>query len=77
MEYKNVDFYLSACLLAAGAPLLRLEKQSSKTFIFVFKITGKTANQIIQQHWDKSLILPTKTLIDAINELKTRLHNGV
>ena len=77
MEYKNTDFYLSTCLLASGIPLLRLERQDTKTFIFVFETTEEKANEVIQNHWSKQLILPTKTLIDAINELKTRLHNGV
>ena len=75
--FTSKDFYLSACIRAYGANLTRLEPIDYKTYLFHFDITPAQANALIEQHWNGQLILPTKAVIDAINELKTRLHQGV
>ncbi len=76
MEYKTKDFYLSACILASGYPLLNIERTNDKFSIFVFKISPEKAEKIIQQHWNYLLKLSTRKLIEAINELKTRLYGN-
>jgi len=75
-QFRSKDFYLSACILASGITLLRLEQDSPKVYFFVFNITPNRANEIIGKHWDRTLFLPTRNIIEAISELKTRLHNG-
>ena len=77
MKYTSKDFYLSACIRASGANLIRLEPLDYKTYLFHFDIPTSQANYLIEQHWNGKLVLPTKAVIDAINELKTRLHQGV
>ena len=77
MEYESNDFYLSCCLLASGIPLKKLKKENSKFFTFVFDNSQQKVDRIIQDHWNRNLNLPTRTLIDSIHELKTRLHSGV
>ena len=73
-EFKTRDFYISACILASGVTLLRLTKETEKFAFFVFNISPIKAEQIIQEHWDRKLMLPTRNLIEAIHELKTRIH---
>lgn len=75
-EYKTKDFYISVCMLALGTQLLRLEKATEKITIFVFGIAPVKANEIIKNHWDRKLSLPTRNVVDAIHELKTRLYSG-
>lgn len=75
-EYSTKDFYLSACLLASGIPLIRLEPLDSRSFIFVFSTNPDEALKIISAHWSRDLKIPTRDLVEAINELKTRLYNG-
>ncbi len=77
ITFQSRDFYLSACLRAAGATLTHLEPIDSKTYLFHFDISPLQANNLIEQHWNGKLVLPTKAVIDAINELKTRLHQGL
>lgn len=76
-DFKSNDFYLCACVLASGIPLKRVEHGDGKFMIFVFDDPDCKAEQIISDHWDRTLRLPTRQLIDAIHELKTRLHSGV
>ena len=77
-EYKNTDFYLSCCILAAGLSLKRLEPGSTGThFIFVFDDPQNRAEQIIADHWNRKLLLSSRDLIESINELKTRIHQGI
>lgn len=75
--YKNHDFYLSAICLAAGLTLSRLERGQGKFVIFVFEDPQKKAPQIISDHWSHKLRISTRSVIEAINELKTRLHSGI
>ncbi len=74
--FKSHDFYLSSCLVAAKLPLKRLEKGEGKLVIFVFDDPKHQAEQLISSHWNRTLCLPTRDLIEAINELKTRLYSG-
>lgn len=75
-EYKTKDFYLSATLLAFGIPLQKLETISSGIYFFVFGTSVESAEQIICSYWDRSLELPVRNFVEAINELKTRIHIG-
>lgn len=76
-EYRSHDFYLSAIVLAAGLQLIRLERGAGKFVDFVFSDPEKKAEQIIANHWNKTLRIPTRSVIEAVNELKTRLYSGV
>lgn len=74
--YKSHDFYLSAVCLAAGLNLMRLERDSGKFVVFVFSDPENNASQIISDHWSRKFKIPSRNVIEAINELKTRLHSG-
>jgi len=76
-QWKSKDFYLSSVIRASGASLIGLETGNHDFVVFVFDISPEKAEEIISQHWNRKLVTPTKDLIEAINELKTRLHQGV
>jgi len=73
IEWKTRDFYIASCILASKISLVRLQKETNKIVSFVFNTTPENAEQIIQKHWNRELILPTRNLIEAIHELKTRI----
>jgi hypothetical protein len=74
--YITKDFYISCCLLASGLQLLQLDKSNGKDFVyFVFQDLEQEA--IVSDHWSRNLIIPTKDLVNAIQELKTRLYSKV
>lgn len=75
--WKSKDFYLSCLVRASGFPLLELEKSEGNFVYFVFDISPEEAEKIISLHWSRELSLPTKDVIEAINELRTRLKNGI
>lgn len=74
-EYTTKDFYIGACILASGVPLLRLQRKSDKFVLFIFSISTPKAEEIIKRHWNRTLVLPTRDVVDAIHELKTRLYS--
>ncbi len=74
--YKSKDFYISACLLASGLKLIRLEPGTGKFVHFVFDDPKNLAPEIISSHWNRSNRIASRDLIEAINELRTRLHGG-
>lgn len=76
-QWRSKDFYLSCIVRASGASLVSLEKGNSQFVVFVFDISPKEAERVISLHWSRKLRIPTRDLIEAINELKTRLHGGI
>ncbi len=74
MKYETKDFYLSACILATGVRISDVVRQSNKTCVFVFDIAPVNAQETLRRHWNNELILPTRSLIDAIHELKSRIY---
>ena len=76
-KWKSKDFYLSCVVRASGVSLLSLETGNHDFAVFVFDISPEKAEKIISLHWSRKLKIPTRDLVEAINELKTRLHSGV
>jgi hypothetical protein len=76
-EYKLKDFYLSCCLLASKLTLNRLEPIGGGFVYFVFNDPERIAESIISQHWNRTNRIPSRDLVEAINELRSRLHNDV
>jgi hypothetical protein len=72
--YTTTDFYSACILRACRIQLTDIIKMSSKTVEFVFRENEKECNRVLKSHWDGELILPTKDVVGAISELKTRLH---
>lgn len=75
--WQSHDFYLCAICIAFGASLISLEKGNDRFVTFTLGISPDEAEKVISMHWSRELKLPTRNLIEAINELKTRLHSGV
>ena len=74
--YKTRDFYLGVSLAAYGISLKSLECINNNIFYFVFDTSEENAEKIISSYWDRSLKLPARNFVEAINELKTRIHTG-
>jgi len=72
--YKTHDFYNACILRASGIPLKTLQKESHKLVVFIFDSPAEVCEQIINRHWDRSLKLESRLLIETINELKSRVH---
>ncbi len=72
--YTSHDFYLSSCLIAAGLNLIRISRPPQGYFLFHFDCLETEALDLLEQHWSGQLTLPTKQLIDAIYQLKSRMR---
>jgi len=75
--FKSNDFYLCAVCIASGASLVSLKRGEGRIATFVLNISSEKAEKIITKHWNRELIVPTRNVVEAINELKTRLYSGV
>jgi hypothetical protein len=73
--WKSKDFYLSCVVRASGAPLIRLEEGNHNFMVFVLGIDPGKAEKIISLHWSRELKIPTRDLVESINELRTRLKS--
>lgn len=76
-NYSSSDFYLSAVCLACDCTIERLDKQPGNFVEFVFKDSPEKCHEIIAGYWAGELRVDPKKLISAINQLKTRIHEGV
>ncbi len=76
--WKSQDFYLACVVLASKKlKLISLERSEGKIVTFVFEDPNSEAEEIIKAHWERKMRIPTRNLIDAIVELKTRIHSGI
>jgi hypothetical protein len=71
------DFYISCVLKSAGLQLQNLIRNSNGKVTFVFGNPNQIAEITIQKHWNKELKIISLDLVEAINQLKTRIHSGV
>ena len=76
-RFSSKDFYLSAVLIACGCKLQRLERFKDNLVTFVFKDLPEDCHEIIASYWANELQVNPRKLISAINQLKTRLHQGI
>lgn len=78
MKENNVwatsDFYSAVLARASGIPLVNLIREKGKFIVFQFDASPNICEEILKKHWDRTLRLETRLLIETINELKTRVH---
>jgi len=72
--YKTKDFYSAVILRTSGIPLLSLERADRSTLVFVFNDETKTCEPLLGKFWDRKLSVEPRVFIEAINELKVRIH---
>ncbi len=75
--FKSRDFYLSAVCLASGCNLTKLDRSKGDFVEFVFADPPERCHEIIAAYWADELKVNPKKLIEAINQLKTRIHSQV
>lgn len=73
--YSTKDFYIAALLRSIGIHLLGIKPSQNDFVIFEFSTEKVQAEEIISRYWNRQLEVEPRALIDAINELKTRLHS--
>lgn len=72
-EYITSDFYSACILRACNVPITDIFKTSKKTVAFSFSDRNNECSNLLDSHWDRQLNIPSKDLLDAISELKTRM----
>ena len=75
--WTTSDFYSAVLIRASGISLANLIKERGKFVIFKFSSSPDVCEEILKKHWDRTLQLETRLLIETINELKTRVHEKV
>ena len=76
-EHKLNDFYQAVLLKSVGFPLVRLERDDSRYVVFVFDDPEEKVNDTINDYWNRNIQVDARTLIENINELKTRIHTKI
>ena len=75
-KYTTKDFYIAVSLVAAGFRP-SLERLDHKSFNFVFENEDGKVTEAVQKHWDGALFVSSTKMVQAMNELKTRIYEGV
>ena len=76
-QFVTSDFYISCVLKSVGLQLKNILLNKFGKATFVFENPNQTAESIIKKHWDRKLEITSLELIEAINQLKTRIHSGI
>lgn len=71
------DLYIACVLKASGIQLQQITRNNNGKATFVFNNPNQIAETTIQNHWDKKLKVISLDLVEAINQLKTRIHSGI
>ena len=72
--WSTSDFYSAVIVRASGIPLFKLVREQGKFLTFQFTASPESCEEIIKKHWDRTLKVESRLLIETINELKTRIH---
>ncbi|MDQ3159369.1 MAG: hypothetical protein M3P98_04535 [bacterium] len=73
-KWSSKDFYSCALIRASGIPLSNVVKMNGNFCTFFFDASTEECEELLRKHWDRTLLLPTRNVIDSIVELKTRIH---
>lgn len=74
-QFKIADFYQAVILKTCGLQLASLERGSGKFVTFVFDDPDFQAEEILGRYWNGEIQANARTLIENINELKTRIYS--
>ena len=74
-QFKIADFYQAVILKTCGLQLVDLERGSGKFVTFVFDDPDFQAEEILGRYWNGEISANAKTLVENINELKTRIYS--
>lgn len=75
--YVTKDFYLVCILLTTKLQLIQIVRNESGIATFVFAYPNEIAETTIKKHWNRELQVISLDLVEAINQIKTRIHSGV
>ncbi len=76
-SFHTQDYYISCVLKSAGLQLQTIIRNSNGKATFVFGNPNQIAEVTIQKHWNRELQVISLDLVEAINQIKTRIHSGV
>jgi len=76
-QFFTCDFYISCVLKSAGLQLQTIIRDSNGKATFVFGNPNEIAETTIKKHWNRELQVISLDLVEAINQIKTRIHSGV
>lgn len=72
--FTTKDFYISSLLRALGFYLDSLDRSQGKFVNFIFSDPEQKAQEVISRYWNRSIQVDARTMVEAINEMKTRLY---
>lgn len=73
--FTTKDFYQACVIRAFGLSLQEISYFNNNFATFIFNDPNENGELIVKSYWDRKLQIDARTLIDSINELKTRLHS--
>lgn len=75
MKYSTKDFYISAVIRSLGYNMT-LDASNPRQVIFNFDDPNGELEETVRKYWSYDLQVEPRSVIESINELKTRMQSG-
>jgi len=75
MKYSTKDFYISAVIRSLGYEMT-LDASNPRQVIFNFEDPKGELEETVRKYWSYDLQVEPRSVIESINELKTRMQSG-
>lgn len=75
MTYSTKDFYVAAVIRSLGYQM-ELDTSNRREVYFNFEDPKGTIEEVVKKYWAKDLMVDPRSVVESINELKTRMHSG-
>jgi hypothetical protein len=73
--FKTYDLNITACMVALGHPIEKIQKQEGGRCQFFFKRSDKLEADVIA-YWKQEVVVNPHALFDALKFIKSRLYAG-
>ncbi len=74
-QYKIKDFYGACVLRTLGFEIQELDRTPHDFVNFVFLDPDQKAKKVLSDYWNHNIQVDARAMVEAINELKTRLYS--
>lgn len=74
-QFSTYDLNITACMVALGHPIEKIQKQGGSRCQFFFKRSDTLKDDVIA-YWKQEVLVNPHALFDALKFIKSRLYAG-
>lgn len=74
-QFSTYDLNITACMVALGHPIEKIQKQGGSRCQFFFKRSDRLKADVIA-YWKQEVLVNPHALFDALKFIKSRIYAG-